>query len=467
MTTRRAAIVAPIRTPVGTFGGSLRDVPVEDLAATAIKAVLDRTGIDPALIDDVSFAQSYVNGETPCLGRWAALHAGLPAGVPGITRDEADAYAARSHQRAAAAWAAGRFDDEVVRVQVPQRRGDPPRIRSPPSTPSADAGCTIPAMNPLSGVLDEAWRMYKTFAKHLLAIAFVIYLIAAIITALLALAGGIIGILLGCLRVRGRGLLLQATLVKAVQDVRDGRADLSISETVNQALPYFWPVAGASILAGIAIAIGLFLIIVPGLFLITIWAVIVPVIVIERSGVLASFGRSRAPGPRPRVARVRHAGAGLHHHARGEHRARRHLLGPAARARRRPELGHLGHPDLPVPRARGHAHVLPARRHSTPAGGGRRYQQYAQPPEYGGYAQPPRAPAATTSPRRAVGYRYASHPSGGYTSRAPQRRLAISHLRAARNHPRSRFPGGDGHRAAALRVRRPSRGPRPGPPGGR
>ena len=51
-------------------------------------------------------------------------------------------------------------------------------------------------MNPLSGVLDEAWRMYKTFAKHLLAIAFVIYLIAAVITALLALAGGIISILL-------------------------------------------------------------------------------------------------------------------------------------------------------------------------------------------------------------------------------------------------------------------------------
>jgi hypothetical protein len=47
-------------------------------------------------------------------------------------------------------------------------------------------------MNPLSGVLDEAWRMYKTFAKHLLAIAFVIYLVAAIITALLALAGGTI-----------------------------------------------------------------------------------------------------------------------------------------------------------------------------------------------------------------------------------------------------------------------------------
>jgi hypothetical protein len=148
-------------------------------------------------------------------------------------------------------------------------------------------------MNPLSGVLDEAWRMYKTFAKHLLAIAFVIYLAAAIITALLALAGGTVGILLGSFVSVVAAFVLQATLVKAVQDVRDGHADLSIRQTVNEALPFLASVAGASILAGIAITIGLLLIIVPGLFLITIWAVIVPVIIIERSGALASFGRSR------------------------------------------------------------------------------------------------------------------------------------------------------------------------------
>jgi hypothetical protein len=135
--------------------------------------------------------------------------------------------------------------------------------------------------------------MYKTFAKHLLAIAFVIYLVAAIITALLALAGGTVGILLGSLVSIVAAFVLQATLVKAVQDVRDGHADLSIRQTVNEALPFLAPVAGASILAGIAITIGLLLIIVPGLFLITIWAVIVPVIIIERSGALASFGRSR------------------------------------------------------------------------------------------------------------------------------------------------------------------------------
>jgi hypothetical protein len=147
-------------------------------------------------------------------------------------------------------------------------------------------------MNPLSGVLDEAWRMYKTFARHLLAIAFVIYLIAAIITALLGLAGRI-GFVLGLIVLIVASFVLQATLVKAVQDVRDGRVDLSIGETVSAVTPSLPAVALASILASIAIWIGLWLIIVPGLFLITIWAVIVPVIVIERSPALASFERSR------------------------------------------------------------------------------------------------------------------------------------------------------------------------------
>jgi hypothetical protein len=146
-------------------------------------------------------------------------------------------------------------------------------------------------MNPLSGVLGEAWQMYKAHARHLLTIAFIIYLVAAVIAALLALIGSI-GLGLGALVEIIAAFLLQATLVKAVQDVRDGRVDMSIGETVSAATPYIWAVAGASILAGIAIAIGLALLIVPGLYLITIWAVIVPVIVLERSGVFASFGRS-------------------------------------------------------------------------------------------------------------------------------------------------------------------------------
>jgi acetyl-CoA C-acetyltransferase len=215
---RRAAIVSPLRTPVGTFGGSLRGVPAEDLAAAVLRELLTRSAIDPARIDDVVFAQSYANSEAPCIGRWAALHAGLPVEVPGfqtdrrcggglqavvtaammvqtgaadvvvaggvesmsniehyttsmrwgsrsgnvalydrldrgrersqpewrfgrisgmietaenvaerynISREDADEFAARSHRRAAAAWQAGKFADEVVPVEVPQRRADP------------------------------------------------------------------------------------------------------------------------------------------------------------------------------------------------------------------------------------------------------------------------------------------------------------------------------------------------------
>jgi acetyl-CoA C-acetyltransferase len=84
---RRAVIVSPLRTAVGTFGGTLRPVPAEELATVAIKAVLERSGIDPERVDDVVFAQSYANSEAPCIGRWAALNAGMPLGVPGMALD--------------------------------------------------------------------------------------------------------------------------------------------------------------------------------------------------------------------------------------------------------------------------------------------------------------------------------------------------------------------------------------------
>lgn len=218
---RRAAIVCPVRTPIGAFGGALRDVPVEELGAVAARAVAERTGIDPALIEDVVFAHSYANGEVPCTGRWVALQAGFPIQVAGmqldrrcggglqaiataammvqsgaadvvmaggvesmsnveyyttdmrwgkragsgkfhdrlergrersqpearfgrisgmietaenlardhgVTREESDAFALRSHQRAAAAWKAGKFDAEVVPVAVAQRKGPPVQV---------------------------------------------------------------------------------------------------------------------------------------------------------------------------------------------------------------------------------------------------------------------------------------------------------------------------------------------------
>jgi acetyl-CoA C-acetyltransferase len=84
---RRAAIVSPLRTAVGKFGGSLRDVSVATMGATVAKAIVERTGINPALIEDAVFAQSYANGETPCVGRWIALAADLPIQIPGLQLD--------------------------------------------------------------------------------------------------------------------------------------------------------------------------------------------------------------------------------------------------------------------------------------------------------------------------------------------------------------------------------------------
>jgi acetyl-CoA C-acetyltransferase len=215
---RRVAIVSPLRTGVGAFGGSLRPLPANVLAATILKALVQRSGVDPARIDDVVMAQSYATSEAPCLGRYAALEAGLPVAVPGmtldrrcgsglqavidaamqvqtgaadvvvaagvesmsnieyystdmrwgaragsvtlhdrlqrgrersqpeqrfgyisgmpetaenlardhaITREASDAFALRSHQRAAAAWQQGKFEDELVSVEVPQKKGEP------------------------------------------------------------------------------------------------------------------------------------------------------------------------------------------------------------------------------------------------------------------------------------------------------------------------------------------------------
>ncbi|UOT03516.1 acetyl-CoA C-acetyltransferase [Rhodococcus opacus] len=84
---RRAALVAPVRTAVGRFGGALCDVPAETLAATVIKETVARSGIDPILIEDVVMGQSYANSEAPCIGRWAALEAGLPIRVAGLQTD--------------------------------------------------------------------------------------------------------------------------------------------------------------------------------------------------------------------------------------------------------------------------------------------------------------------------------------------------------------------------------------------
>ena len=84
---RRVAIVSPVRTAVGNFGGILRDVSAADLASTVIKEALDRSKLDPARVDDVILGHGYPSGENPAIGRLAGLKAGLPIEVPGYQLD--------------------------------------------------------------------------------------------------------------------------------------------------------------------------------------------------------------------------------------------------------------------------------------------------------------------------------------------------------------------------------------------
>ncbi len=148
-------------------------------------------------------------------------------------------------------------------------------------------------MDPLAGLLEEAWQLYRRHAAHLLGVAFAVFLVVAIIAGLLAFALGGFGKLLAEVVQTFAAFLLEAALVKAVQEVRDGRTKLSVGQTIRSVLPDLWSVAVASILAAIAIWIGLFLLIVPGLYLLTIWAVVMPALVIERRGVFDAFARSR------------------------------------------------------------------------------------------------------------------------------------------------------------------------------
>ena len=147
-------------------------------------------------------------------------------------------------------------------------------------------------MSPLTGVLREAWQLYKEHAAHFLTISFAIYIVAAIVASVFSALGGSPGAFLATIVNLFAVFLVQAALVEAVRDVRDGRADLDLRATASAALPRVLPVAGASILASIAITIGFIFVVVPGLILLTFWSLIVPVIVVGDARLLESFGRS-------------------------------------------------------------------------------------------------------------------------------------------------------------------------------
>ena len=84
---RGVAIVSPVRTAVGNFGGGLRGVSAAELGSTVVKELLERTGLDPASVDDVILGHGYPSGENPAIGRLVSLKADLPIEVPGYQLD--------------------------------------------------------------------------------------------------------------------------------------------------------------------------------------------------------------------------------------------------------------------------------------------------------------------------------------------------------------------------------------------
>src|SRR5580693_503546 len=138
-------------------------------------------------------------------------------------------------------------------------------------------------------IVRSALEVYREQASVLIPAAIVVFAVVAV--ARLVLTGGAAGLVsvVGLVA----GTFYQGMVVELVGDVQDGRRDSSVGQLFRGVAPVVLPLIGLSILLGIGVGIGLILVIVPGLFLMTIWSVAAPSLVIERKGVFAAFRRSR------------------------------------------------------------------------------------------------------------------------------------------------------------------------------
>ena len=84
---RTAVICEPVRTPIGRYGGMFASLTAVELGVTALRGLLDRTGVTPVAVEDVILGHCYPSSEAPAIGRVVALDAGLPVTVPGMQLD--------------------------------------------------------------------------------------------------------------------------------------------------------------------------------------------------------------------------------------------------------------------------------------------------------------------------------------------------------------------------------------------
>src|SRR3954447_25433854 len=144
-----------------------------------------------------------------------------------------------------------------------------------------------------AAVFEKLFAVYREQFAVFVPAALIIFVPVALLQALAVSSGGaglaVVGIVLSVIG----SFLLEGVVVEAVRDIQDGRRDLSLGDLFRSVGPVLGMLIGAGLLAGLGIAVGLVLLIVPGLILLTWWALIAPVVVIERPGVGAAFGRSR------------------------------------------------------------------------------------------------------------------------------------------------------------------------------
>lgn len=145
----------------------------------------------------------------------------------------------------------------------------------------------------IDAVLNEAFGIYGRFFGRLVLIAGGVFLVVNLATALLGEVGGFAAAVASVFVSLVGTFWLQAALVEATVDLSDGRADVPVPELFRQARPHLVPGIIAALLAAVGIFAGLLLLIVPGLYLLTMWAVLIPVIVLESVPVGTAFSRSR------------------------------------------------------------------------------------------------------------------------------------------------------------------------------
>jgi hypothetical protein len=141
-------------------------------------------------------------------------------------------------------------------------------------------------------VLNRVFDLYREHFGVLIPVAFWLFLVVSILGGILSRSNAVALIIFFVVSFAA-AILYQGMVVSLVHDVQDGRRDFSVGELFSSVTPVLGALIGASVFYGLAVGIGFFLFIVPGCILLTIWAVIAPVIVIERRAVFESFGRSR------------------------------------------------------------------------------------------------------------------------------------------------------------------------------